>query len=33
MEKAAKDMDFMEATKLHDEMIAMQQELGSMKCV
>ncbi|MDE1190558.1 MAG: excinuclease ABC subunit UvrB [Arachidicoccus sp.] len=31
MEKAAKDLDFMEAAKLRDEMIAMQQELERMK--
>lgn len=31
MNKAAKDMDFMEAAKLRDEMIAMQQELERMK--
>lgn len=31
MEKAAKDMDFMEAAKLRDEMFRMQKELGEMK--
>lgn len=31
MEKAAKEMDFMEAAKLRDEMIAMQQQLERMK--
>lgn len=31
MEKAAKDMDFMEAAKLRDEMFALQQELHKMK--
>ena len=31
MEKAAKDMDFMEAAKLRDEMFALQKELKGMK--
>ncbi|UEG51333.1 excinuclease ABC subunit UvrB [Ferruginibacter lapsinanis] len=31
MEKAAKDLDFMEAAKLRDEMFRMQKELGEMK--
>ncbi|MES2430393.1 MAG: excinuclease ABC subunit UvrB [Bacteroidota bacterium] len=31
MEKAAKDMDFMEAAKLRDEMFRMQKDLGEMK--
>jgi excinuclease ABC subunit B len=31
MEKAARDMDFMEAAKLRDEMFAMQKELENMK--
>ena len=31
MEKAAKDMDFMEAARLRDEMFRMQKELGEMK--
>ncbi len=31
MEKAAKDLDFMEAARLRDQMFAMQQELENMK--
>ena len=31
MEKAARDLDFMEAARLRDEMFRMQKELGSMK--
>jgi excinuclease ABC subunit B len=31
MEKAAKDMDFMEAARLRDEMFRLQKELGEMK--
>ena len=31
MEKAARDLDFMEAAKLRDEMFKMQKELGGMK--
>ena len=31
MEKAAKDMDFMEAARLRDEMFRMQEELKGMK--
>jgi excinuclease ABC subunit B len=31
MEKAARDLDFMEAAKLRDEMFRMQKELGEMK--
>jgi excinuclease ABC subunit B len=31
MEKAAKDMDFMEAARLRDEMFRMQKELEEMK--
>ncbi|MBW7890931.1 MAG: UvrB/UvrC motif-containing protein, partial [Chitinophagaceae bacterium] len=31
MEKAAKDMDFMEAARLRDEMFAMQKKLHEMK--
>ncbi|MEO6818192.1 MAG: UvrB/UvrC motif-containing protein [Ginsengibacter sp.] len=31
MEKAAKDMDFMEAARLRDEMFRMQGELKEMK--
>jgi excinuclease ABC subunit B len=31
MEKAAKDMDFMEAARLRDEMFRLQKELGDMK--
>ena len=31
MNKAAKDMDFMEAARLRDEMFRMQKELGEMK--
>ena len=31
MEKAAKDMDFMEAARLRDEMFRMQEELKVMK--
>ena len=31
MEKAAKDMDFMEAARLRDEMFRMQAELKEMK--
>jgi len=31
MEKAAKDLDFMEAARLRDQMFAMQRELESMK--
>jgi excinuclease ABC subunit B len=31
MEKAAKDLDFMEAARLRDDMFRMQQELGEMK--
>lgn len=31
MEKAAKDLDFMEAARLRDQMFSMQQELESMK--
>jgi excinuclease ABC subunit B len=31
MEKAARDLDFMEAARLRDEMFAMQKELEKMK--
>jgi excinuclease ABC subunit B len=31
MEKAARDMDFMEAARLRDEMFRMQEELKTMK--
>ena len=31
MEKAAKDMDFMEAARLRDEMFRMQKQLDEMK--
>jgi len=31
MEKAARDMDFMEAARLRDEMFRMQKELEEMK--
>jgi excinuclease ABC subunit B len=31
MEKAAKDMDFMEAARLRDEMFRLQKELEGMK--
>ena len=31
MEKAARDLDFMEAAKLRDEMFRMQKELEGMK--
>jgi excinuclease ABC subunit B len=31
MEKAAKDMDFMEAARLRDEMFRTQEELKEMK--
>ena len=31
MEKAARDLDFMEAAKLRDEMFRMQKELEEMK--
>ena len=31
MEKAARDMDFMEAARLRDEMFAMQKKLETMK--
>ena len=31
MEKAARDLDFMEAAKLRDEMFRLQKELGEMK--
>jgi excinuclease ABC subunit B len=31
MEKAARDLDFMQAAKLRDEMFKMQQELEGMK--
>lgn len=31
MEKAARDLDFMEAARLRDEMFRMQKELESMK--
>ena len=31
MEKAAKDLDFMEAARLRDQMFSMQQELENMK--
>jgi excinuclease ABC subunit B len=31
MEKAARDMDFMEAARLRDEMFALQKKLGTMK--
>ena len=31
MEKAARDLDFMEAARLRDEMFRMQKELGGMK--
>ena len=31
MEKAARDMDFMEAARLRDEMFAMQKKLEGMK--
>jgi len=31
MEKAARDLDFMEAARLRDEMFTMQKRLGEMK--
>jgi excinuclease ABC subunit B len=31
MEKAAKDLDFMEAARLRDEMFALQKQLEEMK--
>jgi excinuclease ABC subunit B len=31
MEKAARDLDFMEAARLRDEMFKMQKELEAMK--
>ncbi|HUN03059.1 MAG TPA: UvrB/UvrC motif-containing protein [Niabella sp.] len=31
MEKAARDLDFMEAARLRDEMFTMQKELEEMK--
>jgi excinuclease ABC subunit B len=31
MEKAARDLDFMEAARLRDEMFGMQKQLGKMK--
>jgi excinuclease ABC subunit B len=31
MEKAARDLDFMEAARLRDEMFKMQKELAEMK--
>jgi excinuclease ABC subunit B len=31
IEKAARDLDFMEAAKLRDEMFKMQKELAEMK--
>jgi excinuclease ABC subunit B len=31
MEKAARDLDFMEAARLRDDMFTMQKKLGEMK--